>query len=897
MKKFIPIVPFLEKFHYVERPAQYPEDRFPNSPYVPLILEPHQKEILDFMFTPNASGRLPFRNYYYSTIKKCLAPEERLWLTDGRFVEAASLVGEQFRVWSYDGRGFVEADASAESAGALPMYRIRTLLGRRLLRTAEHPLLTWRGWVPVEELRVGDGFALPDQVPGPSQPVDCGSDIARFLGYMISEGGLGRASTPSFTQNPGPLCDDMHRVCANLGFGLTPQKGTDNQYSVTGCVDFMRSLDLLRRNSYTVFVPDIVFRSPNHRVAEFLGCLYGGDGWACHSNGHSEIGYGTMSQCLAQDVCALLQRFGLYPNLQVKKSAGRHADHSFQLTLGSSVEVEKFSTTIKIVGKEHRQDALSALAATRQIYRAPRCEVLPREAWDDIIAAKGDSGESWARLGLKGSPVRTTWAPTRTKIADLATRLGANDVAAKALAPLLWDEVVEIEFLGEQSAISVTVPGYENFLTHAEEHNSGKSEIAAGVGEWAMFSGIAEPAGFGVVVANKKEQAADNIYAALCRSLNKGPLHIQCEEILDRHILSKLGFRVKPIPADFAGEAGSNPVFSLFDEVWGFGGLESFNRLWAEFTPVLTRKNSFRFIASYVGYEQQGDLLLEIFNRVVRDGKRVHKTLPIYVNGSECFYYDSGETARRMPWQKGPEAEEYYKNEKKTLRSSDYRRLHLNYWSTGAESLDMKTWDACAALATQFNYVVPMHDRSMILGVGIDAAYSKDRSAVCTVFKRQNLRFRGPCMIFENTGEDADFEETVEKYLIELRKHFRIGPVVFDPSQFIRSAAALRKKGFKMVKWDQTPANRAYMGGLLMDLLRYQRLVLAPEDARDDAYGSLRSDASRCVVKPDKKGGVVIGKERKGAWNDGIISLAQACVAAESLPDFGSITDQLLILG
>ena len=36
-----------------------------------------------------------------------------------------------------------------------------------------------------------------------------------------------------------------------------------------------------------------------------------------------------------------------------------------------------------------------------------------------------------------------------------------------------------------------------------------------------------------------------------------------------------------------------------------------------------------------------------------------------------------------MPWQQGPRAESYYKQQKRTLRPGAYQRLHLNQWGSG----------------------------------------------------------------------------------------------------------------------------------------------------------------------------------------------------------------------
>jgi error-prone DNA polymerase len=53
----------------------------------------------------------------------------------------------------------------ATSSGTREVYRLRTVLGRELVATATHPLLTMDGWRALGELQIGDHIAAPRALP------------------------------------------------------------------------------------------------------------------------------------------------------------------------------------------------------------------------------------------------------------------------------------------------------------------------------------------------------------------------------------------------------------------------------------------------------------------------------------------------------------------------------------------------------------------------------------------------------------------------------------------------------------------------------------------------------------------------------------------------------------
>lgn len=321
---------------------------------------------------------------------------------------------------------------------------------------------------------------------------------------------------------------------------------------------------------------------------------------------------------------------------------------------------------------------------------------------------------------------------------------------------------------------------------------------------------------------------------------------------------------------DYAGEAGSNHGLTSWDELWGYTS-EKAVRLWEEMTPVPTRRNSIRFISTYAGFENESQLLWQLYLQAVGtdehpsgQGERVHPTLPIYANRAArvIAYWDH---APRMPWQ----TEAYLSAQRRTLRRNTYLRLHENRWTT-AESpfITSELWDACVRPD-----LTPQLASTGRVYVGLDAAPKHDRSAgvvVQLVGSRVRLVTH---RIWKATPEEPlDIEETIEAWLLELQQRHSIGRVYADPYQLHRTITSLSRNGYPIEEFPQTEANLTLMGQNLFDLIKGRNLEVyaAADDLRTHALNAVAIEKTR---------GWKLAKEKTGKKIDGVVALAMACVA------------------
>src|SRR3972149_3482581 len=96
-------------------------------------------------------------------------------------------------------------------------------------------------------------------------------------------------------------------------------------------------------------------------------------------------------------------------------------------------------------------------------------------------------------------------------------------------------------------------------------------------------------------------------------------------------------------PSQYSPAAGGQQALTLFDELWGFV-TEKSQRLWEEMTPIPTEKLSLRVVVTYAGFEGGSQLLWDLYEKTVLNGKRLKEfpDLPCFTDqtGTIFAYWD-----------------------------------------------------------------------------------------------------------------------------------------------------------------------------------------------------------------------------------------------------------------
>ncbi|MCL6448266.1 MAG: hypothetical protein K6U04_08965 [Armatimonadetes bacterium] len=401
---------------------------------------------------------------------------------------------------------------------------------------------------------------------------------------------------------------------------------------------------------------------------------------------------------------------------------------------------------------------------------------------------------------------------------------------------------------------------YETVIYSAPK-KSGKTTIAALITLWyALTQGRFNEI---YMLANDEEQAKSRAFQDVARAVEANPLLAASAKVTQNRIEFSTGTFIAALASEYAGAAGSRHGLTVWDELWAYTSERS-RRLWDEMTPIPTRKNSIRLVVTYAGFEGESELLWDLYKQGLA-GERIDEDLPIYVNGRLFMYWDH---RPRMPWQ----TPEYYAEQRKSLRTNAYLRLHENRWVSGESAfVDMDWWDTCV----DPTWRPLVADQNLPVYLGIDASVKRDSAAVVACawdshLKKVRLVFH---RVFQPSPQDPlDLEDTLEATVLELKNRFSIREARYDPYQFHRSATTLTKAGVNMVEFPQSTPNLTAASQNLYELIKGGNLIAYPDDG-------LRLAVQRAVALETPRGWKIT-KEKSSHKIDVVIALAQAALGA-----------------
>ncbi len=348
----------------------------------------------------------------------CLTADTRLLRADtnaeislGELMETGA---KDVPVWALDDRLKLvpRTLTHAFPSGTKPVFEVTLASGRRVKATANHPFLTYDGWMPLGELTAGSRVGAIRHVPPPLEVTP------RDDGEIVN---LARSPLES--------------------------------------------------------IPDWVFGLPKEQVGLFLRHIWATDG----SVGYDEkrnlgrIYYASTSRRLVDDLARLLGRYNVFTRIKrVRKTGYRDGWHLYIYGVDNQL---RFLDEIGVHGARGVKAAALA-AALRDVEPNTNADTVPVGVWDEVKAILTEQGrthrEFASAMGTSfcGS---TMWkhAPSRERLARVATVLDSADLEVLATNDVYWDAITSIEPLGEMPVFDATVMGVHNFISNGvATHNS-----------------------------------------------------------------------------------------------------------------------------------------------------------------------------------------------------------------------------------------------------------------------------------------------------------------------------------------------------------------------------------------------------------------------------------------
>ncbi|WP_336209268.1 replicative DNA helicase [Nonomuraea sp. LPB2021202275-12-8] len=427
----------------------------------------------------------------------CLTADTRILRADtGAEVSLGDLLEAGARdipVWSLDdGLRLVQRTMThVFPSGVKEVFRLKLKSGREVKATANHPFMTYEGWLPLGELAPGERLAVPRRIPAPQHTKAWPEEEIVLLGHMIGDGSFVKRQPIRYASKDEACLKAVAEAAQH--FGITAIRDDYPAARVTTLrlpapyrlthgkrnpiAAWLDGLGLFGLRSHEKFLPGGLFSLPEDQTALFLRHLWATDGcvWWDEKIGQARVYYASTSRRLVDDVSQLLLRHGIASQMKETRK-GNHRP-CFQLYIYGAENQLRFLRDVGVHGERSKQAERCVAELEHRVINTNN-DTIPREVWGrvrDVLAGQGVTHRQFAaELGTQfcGS---TQWkhAPSRERLGRVAAILHDSDLEMLAVNDVFWDEVASIESLGEEPVYDATVLGTHNFVANGiSAHNS-----------------------------------------------------------------------------------------------------------------------------------------------------------------------------------------------------------------------------------------------------------------------------------------------------------------------------------------------------------------------------------------------------------------------------------------
>jgi len=251
----------------------------------------------------------------------CITPDTRITLSDGKTIPIGDIAGDKkagvypinLGVITKKGNELIKTHAkNLFIYDCSHVFKVITQDGREICITANHPLMTQRGWINASELTTEDILFIEKDNLFPETyvklskvnannntrvkinlPTELTPRLARCLGYILGEGwketqenntNSGNIYRVSYASKTKDLLEDWKSIVKEV-FGINSNfRRIDKTSTETWAIDSvmigedLRQFEGLYNLANGKFIPQQIFESPREVVTEFLSSLYDSEG-------------------------------------------------------------------------------------------------------------------------------------------------------------------------------------------------------------------------------------------------------------------------------------------------------------------------------------------------------------------------------------------------------------------------------------------------------------------------------------------------------------------------------------------------------------------------------------------------------------------------------------------
>jgi replicative DNA helicase len=438
----------------------------------------------------------PNKRPMLSDLRECVTGDTLVSLRDGRRVPIRDLVGQTSCVYAITPEGNLTCAKSDKvwHVGKKEVFEVVLESGRTIRATAKHQFLTDKGWKRLGDLRGTEMVALARYMPEPAESIRWADHEVILLGHLIGDGSYLKHQPLRYTTISEENSRAVQEAAEALGSTVTRHAGRGNWYQLViagngnrwhakGVGKWLKDLGIYNQRSYEKRIPENAFRLGNEQVALLLRHLWATDGCIhvrrANTKGSHSIYYSSTSRALAEDVAALLLRFGIIARIKTSQKGQYRPSHQVWIS-----GLESQQTFLKVVGgfgprREHAERLTKVLEGKKA---NTNVDVIPNHVFNrvrQLMKSKGISMRDMATLRgtTYGGLSHFRFSPSRRILREYADILEDDVLYELATNDLFWDRIKSITLVGEEDVYDLTVPGPASWLADSiVSHNSGAIE-------------------------------------------------------------------------------------------------------------------------------------------------------------------------------------------------------------------------------------------------------------------------------------------------------------------------------------------------------------------------------------------------------------------------------------
>ncbi|MEH2124154.1 replicative DNA helicase [Nostoc sp.] len=423
----------------------------------------------------------------------CLAGDSLVTLADsGLQVPIKELAGKSgFAVWALNEATMQLEKAivsNAFSTGTKPLFTLTTRLGRKIRATGNHKFLTINGWKRLDELTPKQHLCLPRHLPSFGKKTMTYAEVA-LLGHLIGDGCTLPRHAIQYTTREIDLAHNIAFLATEV-FGdsivprISPERGWYQVYlsaaqNLTHRVrnpiaKWLDSLGVFGLRSYEKFVPQELFSQPQELIGCFLRHLWSTDGCIKLVSGKNLrpiVYYTTSSQRLAFDIQTLLLRLGINATLRTVPQVGK-GRNQYHVIITGKPDLQLFIIHVGAVGEYKLRSLQDIFQHLENSIHNPNRDIIPKDVWKiEVVPAMQAIGFTTrilqASIGVSycGSTLYKVNL-SRERALKVGNIVQSSKLVTLAKSDVYWDEIVSIEYSGEEEVFDLTVPGLHNFVAN-----------------------------------------------------------------------------------------------------------------------------------------------------------------------------------------------------------------------------------------------------------------------------------------------------------------------------------------------------------------------------------------------------------------------------------------------